>query len=103
MRERTPFLQVCEIRYEDLIANFDFTMATLCNFVGIEWNETMRQFQSAATVIDRRSQSAGQVRRGLYHGAVEHWRHYAVQLGPVFEILAPWISRFGYPQAWRER
>lgn len=98
VRERAPHLGVCEIRYEDLVAGFDRTVAELCAFVNIEWNESMREFQNASSSIDRRSQSAAQVRRGLYRGATEQWRNYASELAPVFPILAPWIARFGYPR-----
>ncbi|HTT82079.1 MAG TPA: sulfotransferase [Rhizomicrobium sp.] len=98
VRQKAPWLPVCEIRYEDLVADFDRTIATVCAFVGIEWNETMRKFQNASAVIDRRSQSAAQVRCGLYGGAIGHWRHYAEQLAPVMPILAPWVGRFGYRQ-----
>jgi tetratricopeptide (TPR) repeat protein len=98
VRENAPFLQVCAVRYEDMIDDFDRTVETVCNFVGIEWAEAMRQFQDASPVIDRRSQSAAQVRRGLYRGAAGQWRHYEAQLAPVLPILAPWIGRFEHPQ-----
>lgn len=98
VRERAQFLELCEIRYEDLVTDFDRTVAAICVFAGIEWNETMRRFQTVSSTIDRRSQSAAQVRRGLYGGAAEQWRGYAAQLAPVMAILAPWIARFGYNQ-----
>lgn len=96
VRKNAPYLRICEIRYEDLIADFDHTVEMLCNFVGIAWKENMRQFQDASAAIDRRSQSVAQVRRGLYQGAAGQWRHYAGQLAPVLPILAPWVRRFGY-------
>ncbi len=98
VRERAPFLRICEVRYEDLVADFDRTAAAVCAFMDIEWNETMRRFQTASPVVDRRSQSAAQVRRGLYQGATEQWRNYVAELEPVLSILSPWISRFDYPQ-----
>lgn len=96
VRESAPFLDVCEIRYEDLVADFDRTVSAVCAFTGMDWNDGMRHFQTASSTIDRRSQSAAQVRRGLYGGAAEQWRRYAAQLAPVMPILAPWIARFGY-------
>jgi hypothetical protein len=95
-REKAPFLEICEVRYEDLIAGFDRTVANVCKFLGIEWNENMRHFQSASPAIDRRSQSAAQVRRGLYQGATGQWRNYETELASVVPILMPWIRRFGY-------
>jgi hypothetical protein len=95
-RKKLP-LDVLELRYEDIIDNFDFTTRALCGFAGIAWSETVRDFRQAAATIDLRSASARQVRRGLYSGTAEHWRHYRDELRPVLPILAPWVARFGYP------
>lgn len=97
-RQKAAYLPVHEIRYEDLIGEFDCTIESACTFIGIDWNVSMRQFQSASSIIDRRSQSAAQVQRGLYRGAVGQWRNYAEQLKPALPTLAPWVERFGYPQ-----
>ena len=77
--------------------DFDSTVRATCDFVGIGWNDSMRDFSIAANAIDRRSASAGQVRRGLYSGAVGQWRRYRAELAPVLPILQPWVERFGYP------
>lgn len=95
-RKKLP-LDILELRYESIIDDFDSTVGTLCDFTGVNWNETMRDFRRAADTIDLRSASARQVRRGLYAGAVGHWRNYREELAPVLPILALWVARFGYP------
>lgn len=90
-------IAVYEHRYEDLIDNFDASVRAVCDFIGLEWNEAMRDFVAASGVISRRSQSAAQVRRGLYKCGIGQWRPYGAQLVPVMPILSPWIARFGYP------
>ncbi|HEY3637055.1 MAG TPA: sulfotransferase [Rhizomicrobium sp.] len=95
-RQKLP-LQILELRYEDLIGNFTDTVHSLCRFIGVAWSGSKDDFQQAAGSIDLRSASARQVRRGLYGGAVGHWRHYRQDLAPVLPILAPWATRFGYP------
>jgi tetratricopeptide (TPR) repeat protein len=95
-RKKLP-LDVLELRYEDIVDNFDSTIRSLCGFAGIAWSETMRDFRHAAGTIDLRGASARQVRRGLYSGTAGHWRHYRDELAPVLPILAPWVARFGYP------
>ncbi|HTT83624.1 MAG TPA: sulfotransferase [Rhizomicrobium sp.] len=95
-RKKLP-LDVLELRYENIIDDFDPTIRGLCQFAGVEWCQSMRDFRRAAETIDLRSASARQVRRGLYAGAVGHWRHYRDELVPVLPILAPWAARFGYP------
>ncbi|HEY3637559.1 MAG TPA: sulfotransferase [Rhizomicrobium sp.] len=95
-REKLP-LTLREHRYEDMVADFAGSVRPLCDFIGLEWNETMQDFRSAANAIDRRSPSAAQVSRGLYAEAAGQWRRYREQLAPVLPILAPWVARFGYP------
>jgi tetratricopeptide (TPR) repeat protein len=90
-------LDVLEYRYEDMIARYDSTLRDVCDFLGLEWSDSLRDFSAAAGTIDRRSASAVQVRRGLYPDAVGQWRRYREQLAPVLPVLQPWVERFGYP------
>ncbi len=85
-----------EFHYEDMIRNFEPTVRAICDFVGIEWEDSMRGF-SSARAIDPRGASAPQVGRGLYADAVGQWRRYREQLAPVLPLLEPWVARFGYP------
>jgi hypothetical protein len=95
-REKLP-LDLREHRYEHMVADFDTSLMSICEFIGLDWSETMRDFRAAAAGIDRRSASAAQVGRGLYADAVGQWRRYREQLAPILPLLAPWVSRFGYP------
>lgn len=95
-REKLP-LSVHEHRYEDLVGDFEACMRKACDFIGISWDQRMRDFSTTALTQDIRSPSAQQVRRGLYGDAVAQWRRYAPQLEPVQPLLQPWIERFGYP------
>jgi hypothetical protein len=94
-REKLP-LDLMEHRYEDMVADFDAAMRAVCDFAGVTWMESMRDFRHAAAAIDRRSASAAQVRRGLYGDAVGLWRQYEAELAPVLPTLEPWVRRFGY-------
>jgi hypothetical protein len=95
-RHKLP-VRVHEHRYEDMIEDFDAAVRAVCEFVSLDWNENMRDFVGASGVIAPRSQSAAQVRRGLYSGGTGQWRRYGAQMAPVIPILEPWIERFGYP------
>ncbi len=95
-RKKLP-LDLKEHRYEDMIADFDCSIRAACDFAGIPWTESMRDFRHAADTVDRRSASATQVRRGLYGEAVGLWRRYETRLSPVLPVLEPWVRRFGYP------
>ena len=91
-------LDLHEHRYEDLVSSFDSCIEKVCAFIGISYDERMRDFSSTARTQDIRSPSASQVRRGLYTDSIAQWRRYAPQLADVLPVLEPWIKRFGYPE-----
>lgn len=95
-REKLP-LNVFEHRYEAMVQDFDGRIRALCDFIGVEWDETMRNFDKLAPAVDLRSPSATQVRRPLYAEGIGQWRRYADQLAPILPILQPWVEKFGYP------
>ncbi len=84
-------------RYEDLMKDFDATAKSVCDFIGIPWHQSMREFSEGVRSVHVRSVSAPQVRQGLYGGAVGQWRRYERELAPILPILQPWVQRFGYP------
>jgi Tfp pilus assembly protein PilF len=94
-RAKLP-LALFQHRYEDLIADFDNQTRRVCDFIGIKWDESMRDFAVTARALDAHAASAGQVRRGLYSEGVGQWRRYRSHLEPVMPLLQPWVERFGY-------
>jgi tetratricopeptide (TPR) repeat protein len=96
VREKLP-LQMLDVRYENLVIDFDTTVRGICEFVGLRWDEAMRDFSHAADgTVDLYAQSGKQVRMGLYAGGSGQWRRFKEQLAPAFPILAPWVERLGY-------
>jgi hypothetical protein len=85
-----------ENRYEDLVADFDHQTLAICEFLGIAWHESMRDFANTARALDSRHASAGQVRRGLYDEGAGQWRRYEQELSPILPVLQRWVTRFGY-------
>jgi tetratricopeptide (TPR) repeat protein len=94
-RQKLP-LDIFEHRYEDMILDFEGRIRAVCNFIGIEWSDSMRDFDKNAPNVDIRSPSAGQVQRPLYGEGIGQWRRYAEQLKPIQPILKPWVEKFGY-------
>jgi tetratricopeptide (TPR) repeat protein len=87
-------IAVLEHRYEDMVENIEQHVRAVCRFAGIDWLETMGDFQRRDQPI--RSASAAQIRRGFSLEGVGQWRRYRKHLEPVLPILAPWVRRFGY-------
>jgi tetratricopeptide (TPR) repeat protein len=94
-REKMP-LAFHMHRYEDMVANFDKSIADICAFVGVEWSDAMRNFSGNAPGLDIKSPSAAQVRRPLNAESVGLWRRYKSHLSPVLPLLRPWAERFDY-------
>jgi tetratricopeptide (TPR) repeat protein len=90
-------LQVHEVRYETLVEDFDAHARAAADFIGLPWNDAMRDFAATAASRPIRTPSASQVRRGLYSDAVQQWRRYRLHLKPVLPLLAPWVEAYGYP------
>jgi Tfp pilus assembly protein PilF len=93
-RERLP-LAYHEVRYDQVVANFETSIRALADFIGIEWTDGFHSFNRTAQKRGVQTASATQVRRGLYDGRGQ-WRRYADALAPVMPILAPWVERFGF-------
>jgi tetratricopeptide (TPR) repeat protein len=84
-----------ELHYEALVADFEAEARQLCDFLGAEWTEDMRDFAQTARRRGVSTLSATQVRKKLYDGS-QQWRRYEDQLQPILPILDPWVKRFGY-------
>jgi tetratricopeptide (TPR) repeat protein len=84
-----------EVFYEQLVADFDGTTKTLCDFTGLVWSDDLRRFDRTAEARGVTTASQTQVRRGLYDGRAQ-WRRYEAELAPIMPILQPWIEKLGY-------
>ena len=95
-RQMLP-LTLFEHRYEDMVQDFEGRVRAVCEFIGVDWDESMLSFNRYAPAVDLRSPSATQVRKPLYNEAIGQWRRYADQLAPILPILRPWAEKLGYP------
>lgn len=84
-----------ELRYEALVTDFDVETRRLCDFLGVEWTEEMRDFAQTARRRGVSTMSATQVIKPLYDGS-KQWRRYEENMRPILPILDPWVKRFGY-------
>jgi tetratricopeptide (TPR) repeat protein len=91
-------LPVLDTRHEDMLADFDGEMRQVCAFLGLAFDDSMRDFAARARARDIKTPSSFQVVRGLTKDGAGQWRRYSAQLEPVLPILAPWAARFGYEE-----
>ena len=85
-----------EVRYESMISDFEGTVGSVCDFLGLEWDRSMLEFAAKARSRAISTPSAAQVARGLNREGQGVWRRYKGQMGPVLPVLEPWVRRFGY-------
>jgi tetratricopeptide (TPR) repeat protein len=94
-RAKLP-LDLLQLRHEDLVADFEERVREACEFLGLTWQDSMRDFAVRAKSQSITTPSSAQVIQGLNREGIGHWRHYREQLAPVLPILQPWVERFGY-------
>ena len=84
-------------RYEDLIEDFDGTISIILSFLGVGWNDSLKEYKTTAKnrgVIN--TPSATQVSQPLYKSSIQKWRHYEAQFEEHLPLLHPWIEQWGY-------
>jgi tetratricopeptide (TPR) repeat protein len=92
-----PTERVQYVKYDDLVLNFDEELRKVLAFLGVEWDDAVRNFAAAAERRKVSTPSYSKVRAGLDLGIQSQWRDYSFLFqksaaGP----LKPWAERFGY-------
>ncbi|OFX01737.1 MAG: hypothetical protein A3E78_03745 [Alphaproteobacteria bacterium RIFCSPHIGHO2_12_FULL_63_12] len=95
MREKAP-LALYEIRYETLVADFDGEIRKLLAFLGLDWDDSVQNYQETAKRRAVRTPSAKQVIEKPFSTSIGKWRRYRDGMAPALPILAPWVEKFGY-------
>ena len=85
------------VRHEALLEDFTTVMQSICQTVGVEWTEAMRDVGARNADRAIATPSAAQLAGGLRTDGGGAWRPYADRVAEPFAPLAPWLSRFGYP------
>ena len=85
-----------EVRYESIVDDFESSVRAACDFIGLEWDDSMLNFAAKARMRGISTPSAAQVARGLNREGQGAWRRYRDQMAAVLPLLEPWVERFGY-------
>jgi tetratricopeptide (TPR) repeat protein len=81
-----------EVRYERLMADFAGQTRALCEFLGLEWSESMQAFSTRVQGRERATPSTAQLARGLDRSGIGHWQHYRASLEPAEPVLQRWVD-----------
>lgn len=94
---KTAGLNAHPIRYEDVVSDFRPTIKSLLDFLGLEWNDAVLEYDKTARSKERiNTPSYRQVTEKIYTRASGRWLRYQKHMKPVLDILAPHAERYGY-------
>lgn len=91
-REVLP-VPMFELTYEELVSDQEGMTRELLEFIGVEWDDQVRDFHKTERAV--RTASVSQVREPIYTSSKQKWRRYEAELAPLIErlsnsALAPW-------------
>ena len=84
------------VRYESVIAEFDEHVGELLAYLGLPWEDSVRDYQSVARRRRISTPSARDVTRPLYNTSIGKWRRFEGPLAGRFEPLGKWVDYWGY-------
>ena len=85
------------IKYEDVVNDFDNNIKKLLNFLGVEWNNELRNFHKTASNRGMISTpSYNQVSQPLYNKSINRWKNYEKQFIKSQDLLNKWAKKFNY-------
>ena len=85
-RRILPAGVMLDVRYEDVITDFDGQARRIVAHCGLDWHDGCRRFYEARRPVG--TASAAQVRRPIYRGSIGRSEPYRVWLQPLLDALA---------------
>ena len=90
--------KVIYVRYDELVTDFDRVTGGVLEFLGLPWDDAVREFSKAAENRAAKTPSYHKVRQGLSIGVQTQWRNYGfVFQSEAVKPLRKWVEFFGYP------
>ena len=86
-----------EIKYENLIQNFEITIKSVLDFLELSWHDSLFEYYKTAKQREIiATASYHQVIKPIYSHASGRWTRYKKQISNIYPILEPWIKTFNY-------
>ena len=84
-------------KYEYLIENFDSHILKILEFLGVDWDENVRNYRKTAIERDKiNTPSSSQVIQPLYKSSINKWKNYEKYFEDCHQYLEKWVSYFDY-------
>ena len=93
-----PSDKILNLKYENIVTNFDHELELVCKFIGIKKELSMKEFYKFNTNNERvvRTASYNQVNKPIYTSSKFKWLNYKDELKPVIPIVEKWINYYKY-------
>ena len=88
---------IFEIKYEDVVNDFDTSIKKLLKFLDVEWEESIKEFYITASkrgIIS--TPSFNQVNKPIYKKSINRWKNYEHKFKNIKPKLSKWITEFKY-------
>ena len=86
-----------ESKYENLIEDFDNQTLKILEFLGIGWDENVKNYRKTALERGKiNTPSSSQVVQPLYKSSIEKWKNYEQYFKDCHQYLEKWVSYFEY-------
>jgi tetratricopeptide (TPR) repeat protein len=85
-----------ETRYEDVVQNIEAEGKRATEFLGLTWHPEQVKFHENARRKFVFAPTYHDVTKPVHNRVIGRWQHYAEELAPVLEKLAPYCRAFGY-------
>ncbi|MGB5259882.1 MAG: sulfotransferase [Gammaproteobacteria bacterium] len=89
-------LRFYELRYEELVGNFEAEARRLVEFTGEAWDDRVLRYYEHAGDRDISTPSYSAVVSPVHSGAIGRWQHYEAQMEQAMHDLKPYVEKFGY-------
>jgi tetratricopeptide (TPR) repeat protein len=76
---------ILEVDYGETVADLEGVARRVIDFCGVAWDPACLKFHETKRTV--RTASVSQVRKPIYKGSVERWRHYEAALKPFLRAL----------------
>jgi len=83
-----PENTIFNLSYEKLIKDHETLSKQLIDYIGLPWDDNCLNFYKNNRVV--KTASLTQVRQPIYKTSLQRWRHFASELEPLLQIVAPY-------------
>jgi tetratricopeptide (TPR) repeat protein len=87
---------ILEVRYEDIVDDFESKMRQVYNFIGEEWTDEVLKFNTKKRDKANFTPNYVAITKPVYKGSKDKWRNYEDKLTPYLPKLEKYIKAFGY-------